>query len=87
MYIHMYIHTLLAIRTLQNYDLASHTTHVVYVNFIREWQQLQFNIGSERQLFEKLFRDNLIYYQSFCQKSAERTSPKIYLFFVLRFDI
>ena len=43
----MYIHTLLAIRTLQNYDLASHTTHVVYVNFIREWQDLQFKIGSE----------------------------------------
>ena len=32
----------------QDYGLAFHTTHVVFVNFIREWQDLQFNVDSER---------------------------------------
>ena len=36
------------------YLLASHTTHIVCVNFIREWWDLQFNLDSERQIFEKL---------------------------------
>ena len=39
----------------QDYGLASQTTHVVCVNFIREWQDLQPNVNSERQIFEKLF--------------------------------
>ena len=36
----------------QIYDVASHTTHVVYVHFIREWQDLEFKVDSERQIFE-----------------------------------
>ena len=68
----------------QDYGLASHTTHVVCVNFIRERWDLQFNVDSERQIFEKLFHGSFIYSQSFCQKSAERKSPKKYfLYFVL----
>ena len=39
----------------QDYGLASHTTHVVCVNFIRQRRDLQFNVDSERQFFEKLF--------------------------------
>ena len=39
----------------QDYGLASHITHVVCVNFIREWRDLQFKFDSERQIFEKLF--------------------------------
>ena len=35
----------------QDYGRASHTTHVVCVNFIREWRDLQFNVDSERQIF------------------------------------
>ena len=35
----------------QNYCLASHTTHVVCVDFIREWRNLQFNVDSERQIY------------------------------------
>ena len=62
----------------QDYSLASHTTHVVCVNFIREWRDIQFNVDSERQIFEKLFHGNFIYSQSFCQKSAVRKSPKKY---------
>ena len=29
--------------------------------FIREWRNLQFNIDSERQIFEKLFHGSIIY--------------------------
>ena len=31
--------------------LVSHTTYVVCVNFIHKWQDLQFKIDSERQIF------------------------------------
>ena len=62
----------------QDYGLASHTTHVVYVSLIREWRDLQCNVDSERQIFEKLFHGRFIYSQSFCKKSAERKSPKKY---------
>ena len=51
-------------------------THVVCVNFIHEWRDLQFNIDSERQIFEKHFHGRFIYSQSFCQKSAVRKSPE-----------
>ena len=59
---------------------ASHTTHVVYVHFKCEWRYLQFNVDSERQIFEKLFHGRLIYSQSFWKKSAERKLLKKYLF-------
>ena len=40
---------------IQDYGLASDTTHVMYVNFIHEWRDLQFKVDSERQIFKKLF--------------------------------
>ena len=49
------------------------------------WWDLQFKVDSERQIFEKIFMAIFIDPQSFCQKSAERKSPKKY-FFVLCFD-
>ena len=70
----------------QNYGLASHITHVVCVNFMREWRDLQFNVDSERQIFEKLFHGNFIYSQTFCQKSAERKSSKKYFSYFNFFD-
>ena len=48
------------------------------LNFIREWQDLQFNVDSERHIFEKGFHGRFIYSQNFCQKSAKRTLPKKY---------
>ena len=39
----------------QDYDLVSHTTNVVCVNFIHEWRDLQFKVDSERQIFKKHF--------------------------------
>ena len=59
------------------YSLASQTTHVVCVNFICDWLDLQFNVVFERQISEKVFHNNLFYSQSFCKKSAER---KIYIY-------
>ena len=64
----------------QDYNLASHTTHVLCINFIPEWRDLQFNVASERQIFEKLFNSRFIDSPSFCQKPAERKSPKKYFF-------
>ena len=63
----------------QDYGLASHTTHVVCVNFI------QFNDDSKWQIFEKIFNAMFTYSWSFCQKSVEKKSPKKY-FFIFRFD-
>ena len=68
-------------------NLVSHTTYVVgCVNFIHKWQDLQFKVDSERQIFWETFNGNFIYSLSFCQKSAERESPKKY-FFVFCFDV
>ena len=77
-YIHTYVHWSLQPFS-QDFGLASHTTHIVCVNFIRDWRDLPFNVDFERQIFEKLFHGRfLFYYQSFCQKYAERKSPKKY---------
>ena len=36
-------------------DLVSHITYVVCVNFIHKWQNLQFKVVSERQIFWETF--------------------------------
>ena len=61
----------------QDYGLASYITHVMCVNFIPEWQDLQFNVDSTpNDIFLKnFFMAGLFYSQSFCQKSAERKMP------------
>ena len=66
-------------------DLLSHTTYVVCVNFIHKRRDLQFfKVVSERQIFWETFHGHFIYSPSFCQKSAERKSPKKYFsYFVL----
>ena len=69
----------------QDYSLASHTMHVVCVYFIREWRDQQFNVDFALQIFEKLFHGGFIYFQSFCQKSAERKSPKKFFLFIFHF--
>ena len=46
----------------QDYVLAAHTAHVVCFNFIREWRDLQFNIYSELQIFEKLYHGRFIFF-------------------------
>ena len=67
----------------QDYGLASHTTHAVNVNFIRERRELQFNVDSEQQIFWDTFHGNFIYSQSFCQKSARGSRRRnIFLYFI-----
>ena len=82
-YIHTYIigHYNPSVRII---DLASHTIYVVCINITHKWRDLQFKVDSERQIFCEIFHGNFIYSQSFCQKSAERKSPKKYFsYFVL----
>ena len=50
----------------QDYSLTSHITHVVCIIFISERRDLQLNVDSEPQIFEKLFHGRFIY----SQKSA-----------------
>ena len=73
----------------QDYGLASHTTHVVCVNFIREWRNLQFNVDSERQIFEKLFhgRFNLLseFLPEMCWEEVAEEIFFIYHFFFFFF--
>ena len=49
--IHTYINNWPLQLVSQDYGLASHATHVVCVNFIFEWRDLQFKVDSERQIF------------------------------------
>ena len=37
-----------------------HITHDEWVNYVLEWQNLQFNVDSEQQIFEKRFHGRLI---------------------------
>ena len=48
----------------------------LHTYIIHNW--LDLNVDSERQIFKKLSHGRFIYSQSFCQKSAERKSPKKY---------
>ena len=61
-YIYTYIHNWPLLSFSLGYDLASGTTHVVCINFISEWRDLQFNIDSERQVLFTLrvFTRNLL---------------------------
>ena len=85
--IHTYIHNCPVQSFSQDYDLASHTTHVVYVNFIREWRNLQLNIDSERQIFEKFFSWQIYLLSEFLPEICwEKIARKIFFFFIFRFD-
>ena len=58
--IYTYIHNWPLQQLSQDYGLASHITLVMCVNFIRERWDIQFNVDSERQIFEKLFHGSFI---------------------------
>ena len=73
----------------QDYGLTSHTNHDVCVNFIDEWRNVQLKIDSKRRIFLRNFSWQFYFNtQSFCQKSAERMSPKKYFhIFILMSDL
>ena len=79
-YIHTYIIGHYNLTFSQDYGLACHTTHVGYVNFIREWRNLQFNMNCEDRFLKNFFMAGLFTVYSFCQKSAKRKSLKKYFF-------
>ena len=73
-----------------DYGLASHTTNVVCLSFIREWRNIESNVDSGRPIFGKRLRGRFIYFQSFSQKFAERKLTKKYFsfsYFVLMSDL
>ena len=65
----------------QDYGLAFKTTYVVCVNFIHEWwgPYSLTSTPNDRFLWN-FFMAGLFNFESFCQKSAERKSPKKYFF-------
>ena len=43
-----------------SFMITSHTVDVVCFNFIREWWDVQFNVNSERLIFEKVFHPDFL---------------------------
>ena len=69
----------------QNYGLAMHTTYVVCVSFIHKRLSLK---PTPKDRFVRSFSWQFYYLQRFCQKSAERKSPKKYFHnFILMSDL
>ena len=62
----------------QDYDLDSHSTYAVCVHFIHLRRDLQFNVDSEPQIFEKLFMA-----LSFTLRVFARNLPQKYFFFLM----
>ena len=87
--LHTYIHNWSLQPFSQDYGLAAHITHVVCVNFIHEWGTFSLTSTTNDRFFEEIFHGRCIYSQTFCQKSAERKTPKIYCFsyFVLTLEL
>ena len=68
-------------------DLVSHLAYVVCVNFfIHKWQDLQFKVDSERQIFWETFHGNFISFAEFLPEICwDEIAEEI--FFVFRFDV
>ena len=63
--IQAYIHNLSLQPFSQDYELVSHTTYVVFVNFIRKWWDSHFKDDTKRQMFLKTFHGNFVYTTEF----------------------
>ena len=85
--IHTYRHNWPLQPSSQDYGLASHTTHVECVNFIREWQNLRFNVDSERQIFEKLFHGRFILLSEFLPEIYWEKNVEVFFCFIFCFDV
>ena len=74
----------------QDYGLVSHTTHIVGVNFIYEWLQLQFNVDFEwlNEIFGKAFHGYFIFsFAEFLPEiSWKEFAEGIYFFFIFCFS-
>ena len=72
-------------------DLVSHTTCVVYVNYVHKWWELQFNVNSAWQIFEKLFHDSFYLLSEFLleicwEEIAEEILFVFFFFWCLAWD-
>ena len=61
----------------QHYDLVSHIIYIVCINFIHEWWDLQLKVDYVRQIFEKLFHVNFIYFRIFLRNLLRESPEKI----------
>ena len=67
----------------QDYSLASHINHVVCVNFICEWRDLQFNIDSWRQIFWETFSWQVYFLSEFLPETCwEEVAEEIFSYFI-----
>ena len=81
--------TWLVVTTLQSILLTQFLTSLmlcVLILYISGGTE-SLNSTPNDSFFEKLFMAVLIYSQSFCQKSAERKSPKKYFLYFVRSDV
>ena len=73
-YVHTYIHSWPLQSFSLDYNLVSHTTYVVCVNFVYEARNLHFEVDYKRQIFfEKSYLSCMAIIfplQSFCQKKV-----------------
>ena len=80
----MFIHNWSLQSFSQDYDLASYPIHVVCVNFIHEWRNLQFNVHSERQIFWEIFHDNFYLLSEFLPEAAKDSLKDYWIAIFLR---
>ena len=72
--------------TVRIIDLVSHITYVVCVNFMHKWQDLQFKVDTERQIFWETFHGNFYWLSEFLPEICwEEIAEEI--LFVFRFDV
>ena len=80
-----YIHNWLLQPFCQDCDLHYHTIHAVCVNFIYKWQNLQFKVDSERQIFEKLLMATLSTHKVFAERKPSKKYNFIFPIYVLEY--
>ena len=69
----------------EDYDIFSHTSYAVCINFMHEWQDLQFKVDFERQIFENDRFFMAIYLLSKIEICWDEVAEEIFSYF--RFDV
>ena len=71
----------------QDYGLTLHTTHLVCINFIHEWRDLQSNVDSERQIVQKLFLWQVYLVSEFLSEICWQVIGEEIFFFIFRLSV
>ena len=86
--VYTYIHNWPLQSFSQDNGLASHTTPVVYVNFIREWRNLQFKVDSPyNRLLRNFFTAGLFTLRVFARNLLREHRRRDIYFFRFHFDV